>query len=86
MLRVWLRRQQKRFANGEGPFTRTYTWGAGKTYNQRQPKPEGEVTFKQVHQAGRKVNTGVGDYVEFEEVEIIETEIKETEATNETTV
>jgi hypothetical protein len=39
----------------------------------RRRRPEGEVRVEQTARTEKKVNRNVGDYVEFEEVEITET-------------
>lgn len=77
LFRSWLRRQQRKFERGEGPTFRTYTWGTrGGAARQAHPetKKEGEVTYSRVSRTERKISSDVGDYVEFEEVRITETE------------
>lgn len=64
LLRYWIARQQQKF--GEGAYTRTYRWGAGRTA--RTAKPEGDVTVQQARPAKKKINRNVGDYVDYEEV------------------
>lgn len=75
MLRSWVRRQQKRFERGEGPTFRTYTWGTGGSSARPETKKEGEVTYERVSRTERKISSEIGDYVEFEEVEVTGTEV-----------
>ena len=66
-LNYWIRKKQREFAEGNGGFSRTYTWGTGFGRSNR-PKPEGDVTVQQTADARKKVNRNVGDYVDYEEV------------------
>lgn len=69
VLRNWLNRKQKEFEQmmgGSGAGGNTRRGG------QRSTKPEGEVTVERTVHVEKKVNRGIGDYVEYEEVEIEE--------------
>lgn len=72
LLRIWIRRQQKKFGNDPGAFYRTYTWGAGQRKEQHAERKEGEIFVDQSLKTEKKVKGSVGDYVEYEEVEITE--------------
>ncbi len=70
MLRSWLRKKQREFQeNGgqTGGFYRTYTWGTGTRNAEQKPKHEGDITIKQTKANVKKVNSNIGDYVEYEE-------------------
>lgn len=72
ILSLFIRKTQRDFEKGKGPFTRTYSWGTGGRQSQnRQPKaqPEGEITVEYREATEKKVSKQVGDYVEFEEIE-----------------
>lgn len=68
-LRWWLVKKQRelseRFGGGAG---QTRGRGAARRGN----RPEGDVSVRQTAPVQKKVNKSVGDYVEFEEVEITE--------------
>lgn len=81
LLRWWLLRKQRQFAEQfgqDGQFSQngggfSYTSWGGQARNShgtadRQRKKEGEVRVEQTQAAQRKVNSNVGDYVEYEEV------------------
>lgn len=75
-LGLWIRKKQKEFSqNGgaQGGF-RTYYWGTGRAGSASRQRSddsaaEGEVTIKQTHQEEKKVNSKIGDYVDYEEVD-----------------
>lgn len=75
MLRVWLVKKQRQFAEQFGPDAqyRQSNWArAAGGSPHRDPAGEGEVRVQKTAQMEKKVSKAVGDYVEFEEVEIIE--------------
>ncbi len=77
LFRSWINRKARQFQQG-GATYRTYTWGAGGRGARPQEKREGEVTVQQPAAAqSKRVNKSVGEYVEFEEVEIVEETIRE---------
>lgn len=77
ILRFWIAKKMKEFGNkggsasGFGGSTFYGTWGSTSQYkqaqNQQQPK-EGEVHIEQNATSQKKVNTNVGDYIDYEEV------------------
>lgn len=70
MLRSWIRKKQREFEENGGPaggFYRTYTWGTGARNAQQKPKPEGDITINRTKASVKKVNSDIGDYVEYEE-------------------
>lgn len=67
LLRYWLQKKQRQFAEQFGGAQQQQTRG-----NRRQNRREGEVSVQQTVRVEKKVNKEVGDYVEFEEVEITE--------------
>ena len=75
LLRLWLRarvnRIQREMEKNGGQYTRT-------NGNSRRERPvrEGEVRVETGRAAGKKVSDRIGDYVEYEEIEIVE-EIRE---------
>ena len=85
-LRSWVRREQRKFersgGNPAGGFYRTYTWGTGTGQREAQqpPRQEGEVTVRRTHAEEKKVDRTIGDYVEYEDVEVGITEVEEKES------
>lgn len=73
LLRRWIARKQREFARQFGGAQ----YG-GRTSGRKNNRREGEVSVQQTAPAEKKVSKAVGDYVEFEEVEITE-EITEDE-------
>lgn len=73
LLRAWIVKKQRQFAEQFGPdaqYRQSWTWTAGGS--RRDPAKEGEIKVRQTTQIEKKVSKAVGDYVEFEEVEIVE--------------
>lgn len=77
--RWWLLKKQKEFqqnrGSASGPFySRTYTWGAGNNNRSQdqdsrsRSSKEGEIHVDKTIQNHKKVNSKVGDYVDFEEI------------------
>ena len=75
VLRTWLRNKQRQF---EQQFGGGAAGGRSAGSRRRDNRREGDVSVQQTTHVEKKVNKSVGDYVEFEEVEIIE-EIREEE-------
>ena len=76
LLRYWLKKKQKEFAQQFGQAAGGFSQTGARS--RKQAKREGEVSVEQTLRVEKKVNKGVGEYVEFEEVEVTE-EIKDTE-------
>lgn len=79
-LRRWVAKKQKEFeANGGSPggFYRTYTWGGRGKNTEKEQKPEGDITIQRTQISEKKVSGTIGDYVEYEEVEVNIEEKKE---------
>lgn len=77
LLRVWLVKKQRQFAEQFGPDAqyRQSGWSrAAGGQPRRDPAAEGEIRVRQTAPVEKKVSKAVGDYVEFEEVEITDTE------------
>ena len=71
LIRRWILKKQREFAEQFGAGAAggyNAGAGAGRAKNRR----EGEVHVQQTDGGGRKVNRSVGEYVEFEEVEMVE--------------
>lgn len=72
----WVRKKQREFENGNGTYSRTYAWGSGWARDResggRSARPEGEVSIRQTHASEKKVNKNIGDYVEYEEIDVTE--------------
>lgn len=72
----WIERKQREFArqfgeNGGGYTFKQYSWGGqGQKARNKERKPEGEVRIENVHPSPKRVNRNVGDYVEYEEIEV----------------
>ena len=62
LLRLWLLRKQREFAERFGGNAH-----AGGYHNGPKARPEGDVDVRQTARIEKKVNRNVGDYVEFEE-------------------
>lgn len=85
LLKRYIARSQRefaeRFGGAENGTFRQYTWGAGQRNGSREQQKEGDVKVVDTGSNPKKVNNKVGDYVEFEEIEIeydeIEVEIEE---------
>ena len=73
LLQRWLQRKQREFAAQFGGGGQP----GGRAQGRRNTRPEGDVSVQQTAPIHKKVNRGVGDYVEFEEVEIAEETIEE---------
>jgi hypothetical protein len=72
-LRRWVARNQQEFARRFGAMPNERQGGPRRT----KTKKEGEVRVEQTVRMEKRVNERVGDYVEFEEVEITEEIIEE---------
>ncbi len=74
----WVQKKQREFEQqgGNGPYSRVYTWGSRGQGN-RARKPEGEVSIQRTQAAEKRVSKNIGDYVEYEEVEVEATETTE---------
>lgn len=68
-VRRWLAKKQREFAQ---QFGGPQPGGQPRNQSRRQSKKEGEVVVQQTAHLEKKVSKSVGDYVEFEEVEITE--------------
>lgn len=78
LFRWWVLKKQREFQqnkdNNAGSFySRTYTWGANGNQAQGarsegRSQKEGEIHVDKISQNEKKVNSKVGDYVDFEEV------------------
>lgn len=75
-LRYWIRKKQRQFSqqfggDGAGGDSRSFGGysrrGAG---DKREKTPEGQVTIHKVKEVEKRVSRNVGDYVEFEEVDV----------------
>ncbi len=65
-----LRRKIEREGNDPTGSFRTYTWNFGGNRETRKKEREGEVTVKTSARSQKKVvNSNVGDYVDFEDIE-----------------
>ncbi|MCC8089548.1 MAG: DUF4834 family protein [Rikenellaceae bacterium] len=72
LLRRFIARKQKefeeRFGQGQGGYYKQYTWGSGnKTRN--ETAEEGEIKITATGKTTKKINSQVGDYVEYTEIE-----------------
>lgn len=56
--------------NGGQSYGRQYTRGSGT--RRERPSREGEVRLETGQAPGKKVSDRIGDYVDYEEVEIVE--------------
>ena len=79
LLRRWIERKQREFSQqfgGDGGYTyKQYTWGRpkgqrGTSASDRTRKQEGEVRIENLNPTRKKVSRDVGEYVEYEEVEV----------------
>jgi len=76
VVRLWFRRRlrklQQQMENGGGQgYYKQYTWGRGTSaQRERHQTREGEIKVETGAAPGKKVNDRIGDYVEYEEVEI----------------
>ncbi|MFI3330703.1 MAG: DUF4834 family protein [Rikenellaceae bacterium] len=73
--RLWLRwfiaKKQKEFAQGKqskGFYYSTSFGGKNNNNNKTNTKKPGEINIEQIKTTEKKVNTKVGDYVDYEEV------------------
>ena len=74
VLRWKINRIQREMAkNGSNTYYKQYAWGKNPGRQQRTPK-EGEIKVDLRTTPDKKINDRIGDYVEYEEVEIIEDE------------
>ncbi len=76
-LRRWIMKKQEEFTrrfDGQGGATfRQYTWSSRQGYDRQPPKQEGEIKVQRTARQGKKVRGQIGEYVEYEEVEVEET-------------
>lgn len=78
LLRYWIRKKQREFAEnfgeGQGGFTfKQYTWGGRPAGSRSQRSARtGEVRVEETRRVEKRVNNKVGEYVEYEEVEVTE--------------
>lgn len=70
ILRWWIEKKQREFAS---QFGGGQSYGGSSRASSRNSAREGEIKVQQTASKEKKVNSRVGDYVEFEE----EVEIKE---------
>lgn len=73
LLRFWLQRKIKQMQNGQGGGNFYYkSWGGGArstTDNNTKRQSEGKITITKNGADTKRVNSSVGDYVDYEEVE-----------------
>ena len=77
VLRYWLQKKQREFAQnfgeGQGGFTfKQYTWGRPSGARSRRAKRTGEVRVEEMRHIEKRVNRNVGEYVEYEEIDVRE--------------
>lgn len=73
VLRYWVRRKQREFSEqfGGSPFGQAGGFGQQSSrQRQQKKKPEGEVSVQQTRKVEKRVSKDVGDYVDYEDVEI----------------
>lgn len=70
LLRMWVRRVQRQFEQGQGggTYSKTYSWGRGGAAQRAETRPEGDVVIQAPATTEKKINKTVGDYVDYEEI------------------